>query len=46
MNTEHANSWKEAAVALNDENYENPVMPVERPGLQTCLPHTSVFLYV
>jgi hypothetical protein len=43
MNHENTKIWKEAAVALNDENYENPVTPVERPGLKICLPHTSVF---
>jgi len=26
-NHENANIWKEAAVALNDEKYENPVAP-------------------
>jgi hypothetical protein len=27
MNHENANIWKEAAMELNDENYEKPVAP-------------------
>ena len=42
MNNENANIWKEVALELNDENYENPAPPVEQPGLKICLPHTSV----
>jgi len=45
MNQENANIWKEAAVALNDENYKNPMTHLERPGLIMCLPNTSVLLY-